>query len=960
VAKVKIKVPNIGEIEAENFATEETLLRLVAAVTKSEKDKKAAENAALKKAQEDEIRALKLFNKTHKELNDVEKKQLEEEKKREAERAAAAKRSTEMWEHIGSSLATTFGSLGKTALSLATQMATQYDAMAQDPIGAAAGQLSTFIDATNTAAKGAVDLSTGILGSIPYLGGFAEGLDKAAKAALDLAAQLAKTANEVFAKEFKKSTEALASYTKQGASFAGGMNEMRQVANDAGISLKMLSDATAKSSEDIRAAGLTQGDGAKMIANGMSAMTKKFGSATVSARDELLALGYSYQDQAELLASYGAQVKATGRDMKNIAPEQLQREMKDYAVNLKVISDITGQDAKKLMDKARQESMRGALMGKLDSKQQEAYKNAYSTMMAMGPEMGPKLQQALTQVMAGGPVTDPIIAGNKDIMDMIRKTAGQVSEGNADMVVNTQKNLGEAGKAMKDHGENATDQAALFGGAVDGVVSGMAQMQNAFKSFQLDPEAAENSKKAATAQMDMAKSAGSVEQGFARVTEATTKAAVAMETEVGKHLDKYASLISYTTEQTVAMFTKGLKAIDDLIGGGKKADLAPSKPKATTAGNTEIGSRAQLDSEEVKNAKAALADKEHPLSDNDRKYFENLLKNQHSKGGISNTPGIFAEDGPEAAVPLPDGKTIPVTLKDISGSKKDDAQAKLLEKVTSEQENSLKLITNAQADIAKLSESSIVSMRNIFDNSTNKTSSDKNDLMSLAQSSIATVKGMFDLNSNDKDSIATLAQSSIATVKGMFDLNSNDKDSIATLAQSSIDSVKNMSNSSMQNMLESNTYSKDNLISFAQASIASMKNMPITDDTDKKFMEAQMASYAELRSTSKFLMDEASGRNNSIAVQTNVNQKTLDAIQALVDVAGKMARDNPEMKKQYDKEEENMLKQTAANKTAFDKLLNGDSNDDEKHNELLSKFDEMISHLRDGNDTTKKLLNVSS
>ncbi|QOJ34053.1 MAG: hypothetical protein HRU82_03410 [Nitrospira sp.] len=35
----------------------------------------------------------------------------------------------------------------------------------------------------------------------------------------------------------------------------------------------------------------------------------------------------------------------------------------------------------------------------------------------------------------------------------------------------------------------------------------------------------------------------------------------------------------------------------------------------------------------------------------------------HARGGISNVPAIFGEAGPEAAVPLPDGRSIPVTLK---------------------------------------------------------------------------------------------------------------------------------------------------------------------------------------------------------------------------------------------------------------------------------------------------------
>lgn len=34
----------------------------------------------------------------------------------------------------------------------------------------------------------------------------------------------------------------------------------------------------------------------------------------------------------------------------------------------------------------------------------------------------------------------------------------------------------------------------------------------------------------------------------------------------------------------------------------------------------------------------------------------------YANGGIANKPSIFGEAGPEAAVPLPDGRTIPVTI----------------------------------------------------------------------------------------------------------------------------------------------------------------------------------------------------------------------------------------------------------------------------------------------------------
>jgi hypothetical protein len=50
-------------------------------------------------------------------------------------------------------------------------------------------------------------------------------------------------------------------------------------------------------------------------------------------------------------------------------------------------------------------------------------------------------------------------------------------------------------------------------------------------------------------------------------------------------------------------------------------------------------------------------------SESERGFFKNLIG--YSRGGISNRPAIFGEKGPEAAVPLPDGRTIPVSFKGI-------------------------------------------------------------------------------------------------------------------------------------------------------------------------------------------------------------------------------------------------------------------------------------------------------
>jgi hypothetical protein len=578
MADVLIDIPGVGKVTATNAASEDTLLKILDVMSKSEKKKQEDD----KKAREVATKALK----DEKTQRDALSGKLGEDAKKQAELTIKKKQEAEAIDRVVGGLTQTGGaiagfgaSLTKTAVSLTAQFATAYESMANNPIGAAAGLLNTGIDTMATGAKAAVDASSGLakglLGAVPFIGsaaaGVVDGLNAAAKAAIDLAATITKSANAVMAAEFEKSAKQLADYTKAGASFAGGMMEMRDVAHDAGLTLTQMGKAAELSSENFRNMGLTQGEGVKALSAGMKATAKTLGTSGSSIRDEMLALGYSYEEQGAIMGQFMAQQKASGQ-LEKMTTEEIAKGTKDYAVNLKVLSDITGQDAKKLQEKARVESMRGALEGKLSADQAKAYKDSYSSMMAMGPEMGPKLQQALTQVMAGGPVTDPIIAGNAELMAMINKTSAQAMQGNADMTVETQRNLSDASKAIKDHGETATDTAALYGKDVGGVASGMAAMNNAFRAFQLDPDAAEKSKKAA---LEQAAAADPTTKAYQQITAASTAAAVEMQKLASSNLGTYAEVLGKTFTEAADAFKTGIKLIKgeikpiDLIGGNK-------------------------------------------------------------------------------------------------------------------------------------------------------------------------------------------------------------------------------------------------------------------------------------------------------------------------------------------------------------------------------------------------------
>jgi hypothetical protein len=487
-------------------------------------------------------------------------------------------------------------------------------------------------------------------------------------------------ANEIFAKEFQKSADALKEYTKAGASFAGGMMEMRDIAHDSGMGIKQLTAAAVASSEEIRLMGVTQGEGARIMAQGAKSLATTLGKSGGSMRDELLALGYTYEEQAGLVAQYGATLKASGQDIKNLAPAELAKQTKDYAVNLKVISDITGQDAKKLMDKARSESMRGAMMNKLDGEQRKAFLSAHATMSTLGPGM----QTALMQMISGGTVTDPMIAGNAEAMEMLKKTAAGVNAGSATMTADTQKAMSEAAAATraKTLAEgSAVGTAQLMSKNTSGVVSGLADLETNLNNYQLDPDAAEKSQAAAISQSE---ATDNLTKGYQGLTAQMTGFQNQMEKFATDNLPAYANILAKNAAETMAYFQEALKVaadftayvkgkIDELEGDKKKpgVEVTPEQKAANAAAENTAqiladpnASTAQKERAEADEIAAAYAARQANLEAKNARIKaakESNLK-KFAFGGITDQPAIFGEQGIEAAVPLPDGRTIPVTL----------------------------------------------------------------------------------------------------------------------------------------------------------------------------------------------------------------------------------------------------------------------------------------------------------
>lgn len=682
MASVQINIPGIGNVVADNAASEETLQKILTAM----QGKGGAGGGATGGGQ----MAAKSLKEQEKEIEARKKntKASEDSAKQTGKNNQQAEATSKYMKNLGQSVSTGASQVGsalmgfgstllQTAASVASAIATSYDQMAENPIGAAATLMATNIDLAGAAAKAAVDVAAGlgtaaagILGPFSSVGtGFVNAMSAAAKAVIDFATTILKMANEIFSKEFQKSAEALKEYTKAGASFAGGMIEMRNIAHESGMGIKQLTTAAVASSEEIRNMGLTQADGVRVMAQGMKGLSTTFGRSGNSLRDEMLALGYSYEDQAGIVAQFGAQLKASGQDVKNLAPAELAKQTKDYAVNLKVISDITGQDAKKLMDKARSESMRGALMNKLDADQRKAFLSAHATMSTLGPDM----QTALMQMISGGTVTDPMIAGNAEAMEMLRKTAAGVNAGSESMTAETQKAMSEAAAATRAKTKaegSAVGTAQLMSKNTGGVASGMADLETKLNNYQLDPDAAEKSTKAAISQSE---ATDNLTKGYQTLTSQMTGFQNQMEKFATNNLPAYANILTKNAAETMAYFKEALGIAADFTGYVQKK-IAEAEGKSAKHNEQEALRKEYNDStkdgtflqkwfginltEDQKKKKEAY---EASTKGNDTSAIETSMQ-QFARGGITNKKAIFGEAGPEAAVPLPDGRSIPVTF----------------------------------------------------------------------------------------------------------------------------------------------------------------------------------------------------------------------------------------------------------------------------------------------------------
>lgn len=602
---VKIDIPGVGEVVADNAASEDTLLEILAVLDES--------TSKGKKRTKDEEEALKVRRENTKQLREGTK---------------TTKDFNTGWKAAVDGYFNAIKTVSLTAISMATRFATDFENIANDPIKTTASTLNQMIDATT-------NVTTGLTDAIPVIG-------KLISAFVEAGAEIAKAANNTFADQLQKNIDALQKYASVGASFTGGMTEMQNVAQSAGMGILQFSEVVSKSRDELNKLGLVGSESTMLLskAMGISANeSKRMTKSGESFRTEMFKMGYAYEEQGELFASFMANQQAAGK-LRAMTDKEIAIGTREYAKDLKVISDITGRDAKRLMDESRKDVQRGALLATLDGDAKEAFIKANSLLAKAGPDAQQALLEALT---FDGKVIDPKLAAQPELVKLAVDVANQVRAGNKNITDTTTKSMSTLQKELSTTGKNfgqAVDKGlvAQVGGITGDIASSRNKLQANLGTF-FDPDMANKSGAAAEA---MATSQDDLSKQTSKLYEQTNEFARTMEKTINPELGRYAKLLTAVNEATLTLFKKFLDGENALEEKEKRKKDMVQYAKDAEARKVE-GEKANFQ-----------RDLQRSPYESDEEYRSRVIKMQANmpkfdKGGSipAGKVGMAGEKGPE-------------------------------------------------------------------------------------------------------------------------------------------------------------------------------------------------------------------------------------------------------------------------------------------------------------------------
>lgn len=594
-------------------------------------------------------------------------------------------------------------------------------------IGGLISSIGKFIPAIAKSADAAAKL-----GNVGKIAGFAiSGIGVVVTALGSKMSTVTREGMEFLTRELITTTKVFKEVSQAGVIVAGGMTELRQIAAEAGMNVTMLGNVVKANKDDLAAMGLGMGEAVKRLA-GVSGELRRSDIGV-----QLRNLGYNAEEQAGLVASLSANLAASG-DTRVRSDKQVAEMTAQYGKDLKVLSDITGQDAKKKMEEARVQAMQQDLMAE--------------AMRKGGPEAVQILQRqlaALPPAMKKG-YMEFVSSGGEAITDVATNVMMQQNPKILEQYQAMFKTLGSGemdASAAMDQTTKLTEQTAKF--ALENVELGreIAIGARLTGNSLLQSITDLNNQLIAQGtrmQEGITETSRAAAEKLATTTDPLTKSV----SELNQAYDQFKAKLTEATTDSITTFSKSLKTAEGGVDAflkklgieykkeekkepeSAKADQKMGETIGTTAGEYVGGAIGAALGGAVGAALGPMGAVVGGIAGNvlgswlggkAGKIFGKGVDNPQDISGatVSDTPmaayGAVLSGpktgyrailhGTEAVVPLPDGRTIPVNLdfKNLERIVQDDSAANkdLMQQSISDNQ---KILASIEGLYAKLSQ----------------------------------------------------------------------------------------------------------------------------------------------------------------------------------------------------------------------------------------------------------------
>ena len=407
-----------------------------------------------------------------------------------------------------------------------------------DGIGTATSVYIDEIKRTANAAKAAGDVLSETGKTLSLVPGWGTGLEvagAATKMATDAIYELNKDGIDVLKTELVKTTTTFKTATGAGAFLSNGLTGLRDDAQKSGLRLTEYASVLDKASDNLRLFGTTQAEAMRQVGGVVSSMAPEVSQ-------QLRKLGYSQEEMAEGTAEYMATLALAG-GLAGKGQGDLARESAGYLTNLKLISAVTGEDAKAAQKRARDASQQSAVFSML-STMGGAATAKFQELVKVMPGMEKEIQQMLLtgSTTNAALVNSPIFGIIQNAIVKIRDTSVKAD---GDITKSTIVRMHETADAQAAALKSG---AAAGQGAVMGINSEYAEQQQKLVTTlnQSRQDVGKTLAEQAAQQKDASKGGDKMLDSVTKLNAQYDKAANVLETRLTKGLTGFADQLEST------------------------------------------------------------------------------------------------------------------------------------------------------------------------------------------------------------------------------------------------------------------------------------------------------------------------------------------------------------------------------------------------------------------------------